>query len=204
MKKFLFLAALAVGLFASPAHAEYRSESYVRGTAGTAKFFFNGITASTSALVVDLSSASTGGLYPHSNTAELDVVAIRVQIDKVAASSATVQLGVITAVNATNGNFTAFYSKSFNNDTVSTTLEDEVNPFPAVWRLKVNGDGKTPFLGSNLTSLSDTAYQTDVTLPATSGTPTFPAVGDLILRVVMVGVPTAMNITVEVNYYSER
>jgi hypothetical protein len=127
MKKLFLFAALTLGLLAGRAHADYRPESYIRGTGVEAKYFFSGITTSTSVILVDLSSVTIHG---HQNTGEVDVIYARVQIDKLAASTGTFKLGVITRVNATNGDLKYFFTKHFDKDTVGTSLESELIPWP--------------------------------------------------------------------------
>lgn len=196
MKK-LFAALLFLGFCSGVAHA--RTDENVRLTGRVAKYTFTGITASTSSVLIDLSDQAN---FRHQQTGEVVITGIRVVVDKVAASSGTVRLGVVSAVSATNGTVKYFYEKPFEKDTVGTHLVEWFNINPVPVRTIVDSAGLTPGFVSNVQDASDTTYQTDVRLNTPVGT-TFPAVGDIIFRLAMAGT-TALNCTVEVYYYTEK
>lgn len=200
MKK-LFGLLMLLGLAAGSAHAAQRNEEVVRHNSRTAHYLFNGITASTSAILIDLSDTTN---FKHAQTGEILITGIRFSVDKVAASSATVMIGVVTFVDASTGTVKWFVTKRFAKDSVLTHFAELLNPNPAVWHVSVNTDGTTPLLVTNETaSTNDATYQTDVNLPTSAGNQTPPGVGDIIIRVVMGGA-TALSTEADIFYYTER
>jgi|GEM_PF-5401521 len=198
MKKLLFglLMLASASAHAIDFQVSREESSYV-------KYFLDGITASTSTILIDLSDTTN---FPHEKTGYACLTNIRINVDKVAASTATIKIGVVTEVGATNGDVEWFFSKVFEADTVGTHLVENVNFAPAVIRAYVNSSGGTPYLLSSDRTTDSTVYQTDVGLPTTADTGggVFPSAGDIVLRVEYETGASASDITVEALYYTKR
>jgi hypothetical protein len=161
--------------------------------------------ASTAAVVVDLSDFTN---WPHAETREPRVSWMRVSLDKAAASTDTVKVGVVTAVDTSSGSVTWFYSLPSLNNVSNTNVVDTINYAPNWINLRVNpnsggADGDTPYILSNDTSSDDTAYQTDITLPNANGAYTAAGIGDIILEVSN-SVGTAVTVTLELIYQTVK
>lgn len=175
-------------------------------------------TSSTTFLLIHLSSGNgtTGYLteWPHKETGELTLSHIRVNLDKIAASTCTVKFGVVTAINASSGSVTWFGQQNALLN-VSNTTGDQRDSFttPTITRLRVNvssvnAEGFTPYFLSNdkisLSSADSVNFQSDVQLPsAATDALTFPGVGDLLMFVSKTNL-AALNISVEIKYYTRR
>jgi len=134
------------------------------------------ITASTAAIIVDLSDSTN---WPHVQTGEVSVSAIRVSVFQSAASTATIKIGVVTENDSSNGSATYFFV--LNVDAAVAVLTNSVDYEPSQVRAYVNGSGETPYLLSNDTDSGSTVYQNDVPLPTAFGTDANTAAGDVVL-----------------------
>ena len=198
MKKLLFGLLMLTGVSAHAIDFQVSREesSYV-------KYFFDGINASTSVILIDLSDSTN---FPHSQTGYANITNLRVNVDKVAGSTMTIKVGVLSAVSGTVGTVEWFYSKILDADTVGTHQVENINYAPGVIRTYVNSSGATPYILSSDATTGSTVYQTDVGLPTTNATggAVFPAVGDIILRVDYEVGAAASDITVEGMYFTKR
>jgi hypothetical protein len=196
MKKLLFALFMLLG------GSAYAIDFQVsREEAGFVKYKWDDIAASTTAILVDLSDITN---FPHSKTGYVVVNALRVNIDKAAASTGTVRIGLIVAISTTVGSVEWIHTTNFDRDTVSTHLEEMINFAPACIRAYANTSGATPYL-IGISTANSTLFQSDVNLPTTyqpSGA-VAPAVGDLVLRYDAIG-STAMDIEVELWYDTRR
>lgn len=192
----LLLAALASAGLAHAGPFEWAA----RQDAATAVFAWTDVAASSSAIIVDLSDTSG---FPHKLTGQVNVAGIRVDIGKVAASSGTIKVGVVTRVDATNGDVKWFFNHTFGDDaTGSPTHYSEASNFSEVSvRAKVK-DGTTPYLASKLTTANSTTFQTDVNLPTTIGNGP-PGVGDIVVQYTTAGT-SATDISLELVYFTEK
>lgn len=162
-------------------------------------------TISTSSVIISLSSSTDGSVYPHRFNRELQIRGVKIYVDKLAASTCTVKLGVVTYVDVSSGSVTYFTGVS-NERNVSNTLNEQlyyldnlahnlhVDPLVPVTTV----DGKTPYLLSNDTLSKSTAFNNTTAIPATSGV-IIPKVGDLILTVSNGN--AAVDVYIEVMYY---
>lgn len=157
---------------------------------------------STSAVLIDVSDTTN---WPHGETGEVQINFIRVSVDKAAASTSTVRIGVVTAVNATNGNVTWVYGLSSLQNVSNTSLGGVIDFQPSWIGLKaILADGSTPDVLSNDTTTSSSVYQNDAVLPSTSGTDVAPAVGDIVVEFTKPGTGTTAIFTVEALYHVIR
>lgn len=205
LMKTLLAATFLVGTLYGVSQAQVREDSFIREAVGTVKYRFDNIGLSSAAIIVDLSDAVT---YPHRVNGMAVITDIRVTVDKITTSSGTVRLGVMKNVDASSGTVAWFYTLDFDRDTTGTVIRDFANLSPGVVRAYVSPTFTTPFFLTNDSSAFSTVYQTDVNLPAASGTPTAPAPGDIIFKWDWAGAgatnTNTVDITVELTYYGER
>ena len=160
------------------------------------------VVVSTSAVLIDVSDTTN---WPHGETGEVQINFIRVSVDKAAASTATVGIGVVTALSASNGNVTWVYGLSSLHNVSNTSLGEVVDFQPSWIGLKaIPADGSTPDILSNDTTSASSVYQNDTILPSTSGTDVAPAVGDIVLELTKPGTGTTAIFTVEALYHVIR
>lgn len=171
------------------------------------KYKLNGVSVSTSVILIDLSDATN---FPHkatNRTGGVSVTSVRTVVDKVAASSGAVNIGVVYEVNATTGSVRWFYTNDFRSDTVGTHLIDFVNYTPSALRTNIDSTGSSFYTISSTATVRSTIYQTDVGLPTTNAIngSVNPAVGDIILRYDSnANSQTGINIDVEIGYYTTK
>lgn len=155
-------------------------------------------TISTAAIVIDLSDTTN---WPHKETGELNISAFRIDVDKTAASTDTVKIGVVNFVDSSTGSVTWVETLEGTSNVSNTNVTEVLNFAPNYLRLRVNPngpqtDGLTPFILSNDTTGGSTTYQTDVNLPSAFSAATKPGVGDLVVSVVNGAAAIVVNIQV--------
>lgn len=161
---------------------------------------------STAAVVIDLSSNTT--TWRHKETGEVDLDVVKIEVDKAAASTATVKLGVVNFVNESTGSVTWVYSKERELNVSNTDPRDYFDFRPNSYRLRVdpaaipNTNGSTPYAFSNDTTTGSTTYQTDVNLPSPSTGNVAPGTGDVVLSVS--NGTGAIVVNVEILYHTQR
>lgn len=203
MKKILFAIAILVGICSTASAFEFGAnraydKQHLRYKVAVAAHL------STSTLIVDLSNTTN---WPHKRTGEIHVYNVRLNIDKTAASTTTVKLGVVTLSSTTAGDVTWFLGAE-NERNVSNTLLPIYVTSDLVYNLKVVPSatmglvGSTPYILSNDKTTTSTAYQNDVKIPSTTGTLTIPAAGDLIMLVSNGAV--AVEVYLELDYSGEN
>jgi hypothetical protein len=203
--KKVYLIGLAVAsLFLVPSKLHAYNGMWDDSQLVTYKITVPSATTSTTAVVVDLSDIVN---FPHKRSKELILTSIALQIDKVAASTCTVKLGVVNFVNASTGSVTWF--TEFPNDrNVSNTLTQNYYTGTYYYDLLVKPsstsdvDGATPYILSNDKTSGSTTYQNDVVLPNAANTSATPAVGDLIMQVTK-DATNALDVYVTVTYFAE-
>lgn len=154
--------------------------------------FNSDIAASTNVLVIDLSGTSS---FPHTETKAINISAINITIDKVAAATATVKVGVVTFVDSSTGSVTWFHVYSSSHNVSNTAMGQFVDFQPSYIRTRVNHtsavgvsrlpggrDGTTPFILSNDKETGSVGFQNDVDLANPTGTTIAPAEGDIVMR----------------------
>lgn len=164
------------------------------------------VTTSTVAVVVDV---------PYGKSAK--VSGWDVEVDKVAAGTATVKLGVITRVNSSSGTVRWFWEKSLERNVSNTTSRDLVLLHPSSIDTRVVGvtpgdltpvdPTSTPgFTTSDRVTAGDaeaTEYQDDVPMATTEGVFVLPNVGDVVMRVIGGGSTNTTVVNARVLYWIE-
>lgn len=196
MKKFLLAGLLLFG-FSTPSHAIFEWAS--RQDCYTIRYSSSNLVTSTSAVLVDLSDTVN---YPHRQTGAINVSSVRIDMGKVAATTGTLKIGVVTKVDTSSGSITWFFGHSFDRDITGTHITENSNYSDVSVRTRVVA-GSCTYIVSNDKDTNSTVFQTDVNLPTTFGTDTAPGVGDIVFKYTANGT-TAADINIELVYFSER
>lgn len=162
--------------------------------------------ASTDTVLIDLSDTTN---WPHKDTGAINITSIRIDTDKVAASTASVRIGVVNFVDSSTGSVTWFTGKEGDLNASYVDESPFLNLTPCFYKCRVNNngasvDGSTPYLFSNFKTSGSTIFQTDVVLPslATSGS-SAPGVGDIVAQIDKTSAAAA-TFNIEITYFSER
>lgn len=167
-----------------------------------------------------LVSLSTPTIFPHAKViataptinGEVDINNINIVVDKLAASSGTVKIGVVNFVNNSTGSVTFFYSKEFSKNASNTDIGAFGNGTPSFVRCKVipsatqNRDGTTPFILTNDKRSGSSLYRSTETLALQQNSPVgliSPLRGDIVMEVVNSDATNTFNVTVDVWYHTE-
>lgn len=161
-----------------------------------------------------ISLSTTSDLFPHTDRGQINISGINVIVDKVAAATATVRIGVVNFVNTSTGSVTFFYTNPSNRNVSNTGGRDFLNPNSAFYRCKVkpngtatnvNVDGLTPFILSNEVRSGSSVYRSSATvslqLPSPAGIMA-PKVGDIVMEV-LTDATNPVNVIVDLFYHSE-
>lgn len=146
-------------------------------------------TTSTQCVIISLSSSTPGSLYPHNFNRELQIRGMRLEIDKLAASTCTVKIGVMTYVDVSSGSVSYFFGNG-NDNNVSNSDEDtnfyldnlsynlHVDPLIPI----TTNEGLTPYLITNDALIKSNQFNSTTAIPAPNGV-IIPHVGDLIMSI---------------------
>lgn len=201
MRKTIFGVAMLMGVGMSHAAMPWNSPdalwtSYKTGT----------VTTSTVAVIVDAAPGRWA-----------KVAGWDVEIDKVAAGTATVKMGVITGINSSSGTVRWFWEKNLEKNVSNTTSKDHAVLWPSSIDTRVVGvtvgsltavdPTSTPgFATSSRVTAADTEaldFQNDVPTATTEGGFMFPSVGDVVLRVIGGGSTNSTVVNARVLYWIE-
>jgi len=164
------------------------------------------LAASEGFILVDLSNTAD---FPHTETGKIRVYSVYVDIERGEAAASgefLIDLGVITRVDATNGD-TKWVA------VMHEETDDEATDNRAKWfyryewaeGLDLEISGGAPVMGvSNIGHTNDVTWQTDVNLDSPIGdTVSPPGVGDLVLYVSETGGTGTLSVCVTVYYITE-
>lgn len=150
-------------------------------------------------VLVDLSDITN---WPHTSTGRIDISFIGVTVDRAANSVGSVRIGVVTRVDATNGDLSYFFEVNFTN-AADTFISRSENYAPSQIKCGVSAGGVTTAIVGNDKLTNSTAIQTDVALDSFRGATTVsPAVGDIIGEFTYTS-GTAYGATMRILYHSE-
>lgn len=161
-------------------------------------------TISTDTILIDLSDTVN---WPHKETGEIQIQSISVVIDKVAASTGSVKIGVVNTVNSSTGSVSWIKDFQTRNNLSNSAIIKFDRVDPTYYRCRVNSqglsaDGLTPYFLTNDKTVASTTFQNDVALSTTFGPGVFPATGDIILEINK-DASNAWNVDIEVSYNSK-
>lgn len=202
MKKIALL--LWLGLIAPMLHAGPLDSLF--GDRYTLHYSTQVTATSTYTILVDLSSTT---VWPHKETGFIEIGKIKVSIDKIAASTGSIKIGVVTFSSTTAGNVEWFYSNQYEREVSNAKILDTQNfDDDNVIRAKVDStdptlNGTTPFIVTNDTLEGSTVIQNDVRLPTMLGGQVFPSPGDIIFTYTKDGANT-VTINVLIEYQAIR
>ncbi len=195
MKKWLFIA-----LFLCPLSLEAEIMRSSKEEPVSIKYVKENVTTSTNVILIDLSSTS---VFPHKQTGSINIADVFIGVDKLAASSGTVKLGVVTGISESTGSVTWFFEHSFT-ESAALTEKERTSPDSWLYRLKVGSNGQTPYVLSNDTTLANGMFQVGRALESVGGVNTDPGVGDIILNYTNNGNGTnQVDLNVEAKYNSD-
>lgn len=169
-----------------------------------------GVVPASSPTAVVLISLSTPTGWGHVDRKELDISHIDCRIDKLAASTCTIKIGVVNFVGNSTGSVTFFWAYS-NQRNVSNTSIPEPTLYPQAFiRARVQPqvgptDGLTPFIVSNDTRSGSGVYQNTRFIPTASLiTPNvIPMVGDIVMEATNFDATNSIIVNLEIVYHSE-
>lgn len=160
-------------------------------------------TLSTTTILIDLSDTTN---WPHKQTREINISSIRLEVDKLAASSGTVRIGVVTLSSSTAGFVSWFFIKDFKNNASNGDNDIFRIYAPNFIRTRVEGgtagtEGTTPYLAvsPSAKTTASTVYQSDVALPTLLDTNVAPARGDIVFDFTK-DVSSAWKFNIEIDY----
>jgi hypothetical protein len=159
---------------------------------------------STTSIVISLSSTT---VWPHQQTGSIGISDIKFELDKLAASSVTIRMGVINFVDISSGSVTWFLDRSFIKNVSNTDPFTDFHSDNASYELYVKpgssptSNGTTTRILSNEITDHSTAFETDTNLPSPVGMWP-PHVGDIVLEVTNNDGTNAVNILYTIMYHS--
>ncbi len=162
---------------------------------------------STSTVLIDLSNTTT---WPHKDTGEIDISSVKVEFDKLAASTATAKIGIANYVGYSTGSVTWFYAKENNLNVSNADIGDPLHVEPCFIRARavpastVDTDGGTPYILSSEITSGSALYKSSATYFNSPLSTTYVNLsrGDILLFV-QTG-SAAVTVTVDLQYHSEK
>lgn len=203
MKKLLVAGLFLMG-FSAIAKADFLYGGNVRDSSISLHFTTSTLSGTGSMVLIDLSSTT---VFPHTETGSVNISALAVRMDKAAASTCTVRMGVVTYIDASSGTIKWFYSSDNLLNVSNADVSRFENPNEAIYRLyTVAGStlvpGATPFLVTNdITSISGT-YKSGTSLQTPLGSAA-PAVGDIVMDYTKT-TAASVTIIVDLQYHTKR
>lgn len=164
------------------------------------------MTGTTTYVLIDLSDTVN---WPHKEKKAIHITSIQCELDKAAASTTTVRIGVVNYIGVSSGSITWFYDKK-GEQNISNTNVDGYQEYPDYGiNTKVNFstgefDGTTPYILSTEKSSLVTYLKLNTFLPTINSTQVFPAVGDILIEFNKSTVQTIINYVIRIKYYSEN
>ena len=208
MKKILFgfIGLVLCGgiLSAAPRESDLRSKTMVVHST-----FTLAVNVTTNVVLVDLSDTVN---FPHDETGYINITGIKVQFDKLAASTCSVRLGVVTHVNASTGSVKYFYEMStlgnVNNTNIyqSAWTDNQFRCLKVIPSTTQDTEGSTPYLTSNSEMRGSTIFQNDVNLPSFYSWPvsnSSPGVGDIIATARNLSASATIVVNIDLLYHSD-
>ncbi len=203
MKKLIFVMAL---FLSNLAHADLfdltKSKEYTVSFSTPSSAAFSG---TTNYILIDLTDTTN---WPHKETGEISITSVYASMDKVAASTSSIRIGVLTHVNTSSGSviwITPMYS-AINASNTNVVFQYDYRDTGINARVRPNSNvilnGSTPYISTNDNTLGSTHYQSDLVLNTSIGTTAIPKEGDIILEIQKGA--AAINFNVVVRYYSGR
>lgn len=154
------------------------------------------------AKLIDLNDTTN---WPHKDTGFINISSIRIEIDKTAASTTTVKIGVVNMVDTSTGSITWFHTVEGVKDVSNTNVIDVESYTPNFICTKTNvasntlADGSTPFIASNELTSGTTLIRNSITYQGVTNGNTMKR-GDIVLGIIN-GI-VAETVTVEIQYHS--
>jgi len=148
------------------------------------------VSTTTAFMIVDLSDTTN---WPHSKTGHLDIAHLTINVDPAINFAGDIELGFLSDVNATNGDFHGI---------MEFHLDKKTDPF--TYGLNFGAFGMDLELAHwfGPTDADSTLFQTDVDLAGPDGNTSFPSGnGDLVMIVTVAATSVAVGLTI--GYFGE-
>jgi hypothetical protein len=165
------------------------------------------VVSSTHVVLIDLSDIVN---YPHKERGEIHIIGYEITVDKLAASTGTLKIGVVDAINFASGTVTFFDRLPFEKSVSNNVVTLKANFEEALINTHANGHtpggnviGTTPFILSNDRTQQSALFQTDVNLPSTTGS-TFPGLGDIILYLSNGDATNTIDVITKIMYHTHE
>ena len=143
------------------------------------------VAANTGYMLVDLSDTTN---WPHTATGHIDVVFIILTTDPSATFSGDIQLGFLTSVDATNGDFNEIFELHMEKKPTAQLISIQY----AAFGIALETDH---FFGP--VTANDTTWQTDVNLQGPDGATSYPSGnGDMVMFVTRTASDISISVTV--------
>jgi hypothetical protein len=166
MKKFLLASLFVMGMV-GVSHADFFGHG--EDKLYTVHFSTSMLSATTSTTTILISLSSTT-VWPHKDTGQISIRSVRVEIDKVAASTASVKLGLVYRINPSSSSIMWFFDKSGERNVSNTLVNEQYLLQQARINARANYDptkdvGTVPYILSSDINADSTVYQSDIRAP---------------------------------------
>jgi len=142
-------------------------------------------TTTTGYMVVDLSDTTN---WSHTNTGHIDIAYIKINVNPTATFVGDIELGFLTNVDATNGDFNGIMEWHLDKK------QDSINEFMNFGAFEMSQETAHWF---GPTTANDTVWQTDVNLQGPDGATSYPSgSGDLVMHVTATTSDVAVGLTI--------
>lgn len=166
-----------------------------------------GVAVTTYSILVDLSDTVN---FPHKESGEIDLSRIDILVDKAAASTGTIKIGVVNAVGASSGSVTWFLRDSFERNVSNTNPNLSFNLDGMDIKTHANGHtpggnviGTTPYILSNDKTTQSSVFQSTVPLPTPFGNAA-PGVGDIVMYASNNDFTSTITVSINLLYHSHQ
>lgn len=163
-----------------------------------------GFSGTTSYILIDLSDTTN---WPHKDKGEIHITSIYSDIDKAAASTSSVRMGVINMVSPSTGSITWFNGIRSGNNVSNTDILFQYDQTDYGLNLKINKNatqginGTTPYLLSTEKTNGSSAINLSTGMPTIQSGYALPGVGDVIIEFAKAG--TAITYNLLIKYYTQ-
>lgn len=205
MKKlfgFLILSFMGVGICHADLFDFTKSKEFTVLFSSQSSTGFSGTTTYT---LIKLSDTTN---WPHKDTGAIHITSIQTEMDKAAASTSTIRIGVVNYVGASTGSITWLATRRSEQNVSNTNVlfAHDYPDFGIYAKVRpsatANVDGATPGALSTEKSSGVNYILQNTNLPNIIGGSSFPAVGDILIELNKGA--TVINYSVRIKYFTEK
>lgn len=164
-----------------------------------------GFSGTTTYTLIDLSDTVN---WPHKETGGIHITSIQTEMDKAAASTSTIRIGVVNYVGVSTGSITWLATRRGEQNVSNTNIlfAHDYPDFGIYAKVRpsatANVDGATPGALSTEKSSGVSYIAQNTALPTILSGSSFPAVGDIVIELNKGA--TAINYSVRIKYFTEK